>query len=131
MFFDFGFCHFCSGSDLSFKPLAISTLIPAETRAHTVRLSCVPLEAGVLNLSGIMLRMLGGCIEETVIPLERHLQNQAKFTAERKLRKQSDQDRAGKMPIEFISPDRAKKQESVSEKYVLEYSFRLTLTLIL
>ena len=60
--------------------------------------------------------MLGGCIEETVIPLERHLQNQTKFTADRKLRKQTDQDRAGKKHIEFISPDRAKKQDPLSEK---------------
>jgi hypothetical protein len=60
--------------------------------------------------------MLGGCIEETVIPLERHLQNQAKFSAERKLKRQTDQDRAGKKPIQFINPDQATKPEPQGEK---------------
>ena len=96
------------------KPLIISTLIPAETRAHIVRLSCIPLESGVLHLSGITLRMLGGCIEETVIPLERYLTNELKFTPEKKLRKQSDQDRAGKKKLDFI--ETKKKRESLVEK---------------
>ena len=92
----------------------ISTLIPAETRAHIVRLSCIPLEPGVLNLSGITLRMLGGCIEETVTPLERYLSNGNKFTADKKLRKQSDQDRAGKKILEFM--DSMKRNDLPIEK---------------
>jgi hypothetical protein len=80
------------GSNLEFKPLAISTLIPAETRSHTVRLSCVPNGPGVLELSSVKLRMLGGCVEETVLPLNRHLKDFKKFTPLGAFKKQNKKD---------------------------------------
>lgn len=105
------------GSNLEFKPLAISTLIPAETRAHTVRLSCVPKESGVLNLSGITIRMLGGCIEEKFEPLQRYLKDTEKFTSDGRYKTQTEQDRAGKKRLEFQSSP--KKPVAKNDLYCL------------
>lgn len=106
------------GQNLDFKALAISTLIPAENRSHTVRLSCVPNLPGVLELTSVKLRMLGGCVEEVVLPLQRHLKN-IKKNPSGILKKQSEQERFGKSPLQFV--DNLEKK-IVDEGQYLTYS---------
>ncbi len=99
--------------DLEFKPLSVSTLIPAETSSLVVRLSCIPQKEGILNLTGVKIRMMSGSVEEFILPLQRHLSNLKKFSSDGKLKRQSDQDRFGKKPLEFISgpkPDSSSQQ---------------------
>lgn len=40
--------------------------MPAESRHHTVRLSGIAKAPGTLKIEGILVRMLGGSIEETI-----------------------------------------------------------------
>ena len=56
-------------SGVAFKPTSISVSVPATSRAHTVRLSGTVLEAGMLNVLGCRVKMLGGCIEEEISPM--------------------------------------------------------------
>ncbi|KAJ3273986.1 hypothetical protein HDV01_003656 [Terramyces sp. JEL0728] len=90
-------------ADANFKPVTISTLIPAETKSHVVRLCCVPSEPGKLEVTGIDVKMLGGCIEETLHPLQQFLGNPEKYTKDGKLKKQKEQDRFGKKELAFLS----------------------------
>jgi hypothetical protein len=107
------FAAFLTHSDTRslIKPLSISTLIPAETRQHTVRLSFLPLEAEEILLNGIQLRMLGGCVEERLYPLERYLKDPKKLLPSGALKKQTDQERFGKGALEFISEKKKKVEE--------------------
>jgi hypothetical protein len=84
------------GTGASFKPSSISTLIPAEAISYTVRLLCVPNEAGVVDLEGVTVRMIGGCLEEFIIPLEQYKSDTTLFTKEGLLRKQLEQQKYGK-----------------------------------
>lgn len=106
-----------SASNLSFKPLSVSTLIPAETSAHVVRLTCIPIEPGELQLTGVSLKMFGGCVDETIYPIQRHLQN-PKIYNQGQLIKQTEQQRFGKKELEF-SDQPARNDTSMTKKWSL------------
>ncbi|KAJ3259683.1 hypothetical protein HK103_001944 [Boothiomyces macroporosus] len=102
-------------TDVNFKPMTISTLIPAETKAHVVRLCCIPSEAGKLDITGIDVKMLGGCIEETLHPLQQFLADTKKYTKDGKLKKQREQERFGKKELSFVSKSQKKEaQEKIA-----------------
>jgi hypothetical protein len=73
-------------------------MIPAETESHTVRLMCVPIEKGELQIEGVLIRMLGGCLEETIVPLQRYLNDTKLFTKNGKLRMQTEKARYNTIP---------------------------------
>ncbi|KAJ3313765.1 hypothetical protein HDV04_001569 [Boothiomyces sp. JEL0838] len=109
-------------TDVNFKPMTISTLIPAETKAHVVRLCCIPSEVGKLDITGIDVKMLGGCIEETLHPLQQFLADTKKYTKDGKLKKQREQERFGKKELSFVSAKNQKKE--AQEKSSLSFTIR-------
>ncbi|KAJ3057699.1 hypothetical protein HK102_010923, partial [Quaeritorhiza haematococci] len=56
-------------SGVPFKPFATSTLIPADSRTHTIRLSGLPLQSGTLNVHGVSVRLFGGVVMEDIQPM--------------------------------------------------------------
>ncbi|KAL2915792.1 hypothetical protein HK105_204739 [Polyrhizophydium stewartii] len=96
---------FTSGVPIKTAPIA--TVVPPETRSHTVRLSGVPLGSGTLHIHGCLVRILGGCIEEHVMPVRRSLDIPRMRTKDGKRHKQDDRSRFGKRKIEFMGkPER-------------------------
>jgi tetratricopeptide (TPR) repeat protein len=83
------------GTGGSFKPSSISTLIPAESTSHTVRLLCVPNAEGVVEITGVTARMIGGCLEEFLVPLEQYKSDPTLFTKDGVFRKQLEQQKYG------------------------------------
>lgn len=55
----------------NYIPNFISTIIPAEAKNHVVRLSGIPKQTGELVIDGIVVRMLGGSIEEVIHQFEK------------------------------------------------------------
>ncbi|KAJ3364329.1 hypothetical protein HDU91_002647 [Kappamyces sp. JEL0680] len=104
----------------SFKPLSISTMIPAETNSHVVRLSCVPLQTGMLSIKGITLRMLGGCIEETLYPLQRYQKDPKRFNSKGQIKRQTDQERFGKRTVDFISTPKTAPKLDAHKAWTLD-----------
>ncbi|KAI8896985.1 TRAPP II complex [Globomyces pollinis-pini] len=92
---------YISGTNVSFRAISIATNIPAETRSHIVRLSFIPLEPGIFQMLGVELRMLGGCIEQTIYPLQQYLGSK-NFDKNGKYAKQTDMVRFGKKPLNFM-----------------------------
>ena len=92
-----------STSGVAFKPVGIATSVPAYSRTHNVRLSGVPLESGLLHIHGCVVRMLGGCLEEEVLPVRRSLDDPKRRTKDGKRKHQDEPSRFGKKSLEFIS----------------------------
>ncbi|KAI8803231.1 transport protein Trs120 or TRAPPC9 TRAPP II complex subunit-domain-containing protein [Cladochytrium replicatum] len=68
--------------------------VPAESRLHVIRLSGVPQESGTLQVHGITVRMLGGCVQEDIVPIKHRKQVDAKKNEkDGKRRKQDDRER--------------------------------------
>ncbi|KAI9101236.1 transport protein Trs120 or TRAPPC9 TRAPP II complex subunit-domain-containing protein [Phlyctochytrium arcticum] len=92
-------------SGIPFKPVPVTIVIPAESRAFSVRLSGTPQEAGTLNVRGCKVRMFGGVVEEEVLPLLRLQQDPRKRTKEGTRRRQDERDRFGKRNLDFGGAD--------------------------
>lgn len=97
--FDFDIQRMRLSSLGGLKALNVAAMIPAESKLHTIRLSCVPTSAGSLSLTGLDLKMLGGCIEENIQPLQRYLSNLTYFGVDGKVVQQSEQERFGNASI--------------------------------
>ncbi|KAH6576807.1 hypothetical protein BASA62_001258 [Batrachochytrium salamandrivorans] len=89
-------------SGVAFDAVTISTRILAEARVHSIRLTGTPLEAGTLNIHGVTMRMLGGCIEDRIYPVHRSLDDPKLCTKDGKKPNQEDRHRAGKKTLEFL-----------------------------
>jgi citrate lyase gamma subunit len=67
--------------------------VPAESKAHIVRVSGIAKQSGTITIDGIVVRMLGGAIEETirqVTDTKKKVESQSAY-----LRK----------PLEFLKPE--------------------------
>lgn len=94
-----------SASGVEYRALQMTTLIPANSRAHTLRLSIVPLSEGKLEIDGVKMRMIGGCIEEVLIPLRKHHGYTRMVGKDGAIVKQSQQELYGKRILKFIGSD--------------------------
>lgn len=58
-----------SVSGTEFECIPVSTIIPARSRAHHVKLSGFAKDTGILEIKGCKVVMFGGCVEEEITPL--------------------------------------------------------------
>ncbi|TPX66055.1 hypothetical protein SpCBS45565_g04757 [Spizellomyces sp. 'palustris'] len=108
---------------IPFKPRPISTVIPAESRSFTVRLSGIPLAPGTLLIKGCTVRLFAGAVEEDIAPLQRLLDDPRQKTKDGRRKRQDERERFGKKRIEFS--EKRKEDGSVGpkgEKEVPEWS---------
>jgi hypothetical protein len=100
-------------SGIGFKPLPAEIIIPAATRAYTVRLSGIALEAGKLKMHGCHVRMLGGCIDEDIVHLSDLLRPFR--LKDGKYRKQTPKERIyGRHKLKFIGGKSGLDDQSIS-----------------
>ncbi|KAJ3026247.1 hypothetical protein HK097_006499, partial [Rhizophlyctis rosea] len=83
-------------------PTPLSTLIPAKSRAHTVRVSLTPHTSGTLTVHGIYIRLFNSCIEEYIRPIKRVVKDKKGALKEVFVAKQSERERFGKEKVEFL-----------------------------
>ena len=108
-------------SGIRFQSIPTSIVVPATTRAHTVRLSGTPLESGTLQIHGCHVRMLGGCIEEDIVPVKRLLASS--ITKDGKRKKQTEKERLyGRQQLSFASGTGDSKKGADTQKAAINDS---------
>ncbi|KAJ3404106.1 hypothetical protein HDV05_007358 [Chytridiales sp. JEL 0842] len=90
-----------NATGIEFEPIPTSLKIPAATRSYKLRLSGIPHSNGFLKIHGCIVRLFGGCLEETIFPIQKALESPTKARdKDGKRRKQEERERFGKKALQ-------------------------------
>ncbi|KAJ3210402.1 hypothetical protein HDU67_005353 [Dinochytrium kinnereticum] len=89
-------------TDADFEVIPSTTIIPAETRSHVIRLSGIPRSTGTLHIHGCKVRLFGGCVEEMVQPVQKALDDPKRRTKDGRRKRQEERERFGKKPAALL-----------------------------
>ncbi|KAJ3352563.1 hypothetical protein HDU83_007870 [Entophlyctis luteolus] len=89
-------------SGVEFQPKQASSVIPAFSRAHRVRVCGIPLSPGALKIHGVTVRMFGGCLEEEIFPVKKVLDDKSRKTKDGKRKKPDERELFGKHSLKSV-----------------------------